>query len=189
MKPMQIFINILALMGGISIFVLLAVVYFQSLNHDYKRLYGSSTEEEEGKESVSIHLVKSFRLGFLRRHFISQVTKRSRMRDEWPVETYFVHPFKVRDCTKTEHLDRAKLLLVFQQNHVTASIFAIIVFISMIFLGAFREYKYLELPAASAMLLLGTMGMMVAAGSFFYAPMVDHFFPAGSFFFKFCFEA
>lgn len=169
LKPIDIYINILSLLGGISVFVLLSALYFQILNRDYKYLYGSDTdEEEEKKESISIHLAKSFRMGFLRQHFISQVTRRSKLRDEWTVETYLCNPFSIKVCKKTEHLDRAKLLLVFQQNHITASIFAIIIFISMILLGVFRENKFFELPAASSLLLLGTMGMMVAAALHFF---------------------
>lgn len=167
MPPKQIFINLLSFLGGMALFILIAGIYFQVLNKDFLNMFGSSVDEDEDR-SVSIHLVKSFKLGILKRHFISQVTRRSKFRDEWPVAAYFCNPFKIARTKKTEHVDRAKLLMVFQQNHVTASIFAILVFLSLVLLGVFRENRYFELPAGASMLLFGTMGMMVVAAAHFF---------------------
>jgi hypothetical protein len=167
MPPVKIYWNLLAFLGGTFCFILISGLYFQFLNKDFKNLFGSSADDDEGK-SVSIHLVKSFKLGILKRHFIGQVTRRSRYRDEWPVAAYFCNPFKILRTKQTEHLDRAKLLMVFQQNHITASVFAVIVFLSLILLGAFRENKIFELPAAASMMLFGTMGMMVVAAVHFF---------------------
>ena len=166
MKPWQIWLSLLSFLGGTLLFITIAAVYFQLLNKDFHNLFGGAADDEQSH--VSIDKVKSFQLGILKRHFISQVTRKSRYREEWPVETYMRHPFKIVRAKKIEHIDRIKLLLVFQQNHITAAVFAILVFISMVLLGAFRENKYFEMPAAASMLLLGTMGMMVAAAVHFF---------------------
>lgn len=167
MHPKQIIISLLSFLAGMGLFILISGLYFQLLNKDFSNLFGAQADEESGM-SASIHLVKNFRLGILRRHFISQVTRRSRFMDEWPVETYLCNLCLLRRTKKVAHLDRAKLLMVFQQNHVTASIFAILIFISLIALGIFRENKYFEIPAAASMLLFGTMGMMVVAAVHFF---------------------
>jgi len=167
MKSKQILFCFLNFFAGMFLFILFAAIYFQLLNKDFDNLFGESADESE-KSKSSIDLVKYFRLGILRRHFISQVTRRSRFRDEWPVEAYLCNLYRIRRTQKTEHLDRAKLLMVFQQNHVTASIFAILIFISLLLLGAFRENKFFDIPAAAGMLLFGTMGMMVVAAVHFF---------------------
>ncbi len=165
MQPWPILLNMVAFLGGTLAFILLSALYFQLLNKDFKNIFGKSADEDEGS---TLAMLTSFKLGIFRRHFISQVTRRSKYRDEWPVETYLCNIGRISRCKKTEHIDRAKLLMVFQQNHIMASIFAILVFASLILLGVFRENKYFELPAAASLLLLGTMGMMVVAAVHFF---------------------
>ena len=167
LKPTEILINLLTFTGGMILSILFSGIYFQVLNKDFNSLFGASADEIE-KSKISIFLVKSFKFGFLRRHFIKQVIKRSRFKDEWPVATYIKNPFRILRTHQTEHLDRAKLLLVFQQNHITASVFAILVFVVLVLLGAVREYRIFEVPAAASMLLFGTMVMMVSAAMHFF---------------------
>lgn len=164
-KPAEVWLNLGAFLCGTILFILLSAIYFQLLNKDFKNIFGKSADEDEDNGPITI---STFKIGIFRRHFISQVTRRSKYRDEWPVETFMRSPFQICRCKQVEHIDRAKLLLVFQQNHTMASIFAILVFISLILLGLFRENKYFEFPAAASMMLFGTMGMMIVAAVHFF---------------------
>lgn len=76
-----------------------------------------------------------------------------------------LRPEKVRpDIARFE---APKLLRVFDQNHLNLFIIQIALILFVLFLGFFKEYSYLQLPAAmSATLLFAILIMLVGAVSF-----------------------
>ena len=80
---------------------------------------------------------------------------------EWDVETYLSSFNKISLARTSQHYSRDMLKKVFAQNHVNASLFEIIVIISIFILGYFRENPVFEIPSAASILLFITMIIMI----------------------------
>tara|TARA_B110000211_G_scaffold234655_1_gene305376 strand:- start:1241 stop:3508 length:2268 start_codon:yes stop_codon:yes gene_type:complete len=82
---------------------------------------------------------------------------------EWRIETYLSHFNKVSIARSTEHYDKSMLKQVFEQNHLNAALFEIIVFASIICLSFGSDIKYFTIPAGASLLLMFTMFIMVTS--------------------------
>jgi len=82
---------------------------------------------------------------------------------EWIIETYLSQFNKVSIARSTEHYDKSMLKQVFQQNHLNAALFEIIVFTSIIGLSFGSEVEYFMIPAGASLLLMFTMFIMVTS--------------------------
>ncbi|MDF2157157.1 patatin-like phospholipase family protein [Algoriphagus sp. CAU 1675] len=85
-----------------------------------------------------------------------------------PVHTYLSINFKfVKVRPDISRFETAKLLRVFDQNHLNLFVIQVVLILFILFLGFFKEEPVLQLPAAmSAMLLLAILMMLVGAVSF-----------------------
>lgn len=79
---------------------------------------------------------------------------------DWKVLTYLAHWFKIGLTRDSDHYDRGILKRVFEQNHLIAAIFEILILASFIILGAFRETDVLSIPTGATIFLVGTMLLM-----------------------------
>ncbi len=82
---------------------------------------------------------------------------------EWIIETYLSQYNKISIARSTEHYDKAMLKQVFEQNHLNAALFEIIVFASIIFLSFGSEIEYFMIPAGASLLLMFTMFIMITS--------------------------
>ncbi len=82
---------------------------------------------------------------------------------EWRVETYLSHINKIGIARSTDHYDNDMLKQVFEQNHLNAALFEIIVFISLVSLSFGSNIEYFTIPAGASITLIFTMFIMITS--------------------------
>lgn len=143
-------LQIVGLLSGITVVIYGTLKYFQLTNKDIYKLFGVATTE------VDI-VRKRKRISPIRDQNIHKADRRT-----WRVETYIVFPFKVKLVRSTSHYKSFMLESVFRQNHINAAVLEIIIFVTFILLGLFRDYSVFRIPAGASVLLLFTMIIMIA---------------------------
>lgn len=155
-----------AFIGGMLLFVIMALGYFLSFHHDYITVFGMHPEmhEVDGTEKKRIRAV---RIGLIEKINLKNIKHREQFLNEWNVETYLMNPFVIRRARSAEHYERAKLMKVFHKNHIYATIFEVVIFISLLIFGFFREIPMFKIPAGASILLLSTMLLMLTGAIHF----------------------
>ncbi|MBK7855590.1 MAG: hypothetical protein IPJ79_12425 [Bacteroidetes bacterium] len=129
------------LISGTSIVVFLTIKYFRHTNKDIYKLFGVASAEDESKRVRKISPIRDSEL-------------RKADRKIWRVDTYLVFPFKQKIVRSTSHYKSFMLESVFRQNHINAAVLEMIIFITFILLGLFRDYAIFRIPASASVLLL-----------------------------------
>lgn len=145
----QILIYVLAIIIGYAVNVLISLSYFFSTNRNIFKILGISAESENAKPINTILLRDESLYNFLKK------------REKWHVESYLNTPFEVKLARDISHYDVEMLQSVIKQNHLNASAFEMIVFISFIVLGLFQENPIFVLPASASVMLLFTMILII----------------------------
>lgn len=148
----RIFIDILGFLMGYTLFIILSLTYFINTNKDFLKLFGVVKVEDEN-EVVNMASHKKHKEWF-------QETFNNKA---WHVESYLIHPFKIKLAREFSHYNKDQLNQVFRQNNVNASFFEIAVIISIFILGLFREYELFVIPAGASILLLFTILVMLTS--------------------------
>lgn len=163
---------VLSFIAGYTVNIFTCFVYFLSTNKDIKKMFGVATEaereHEEEKDEDDIDLyphpeekAKKPMKDVLHRQvdwdqFIN-------MDKEWNISTYLSSPFKIRLARNIDHYDNKMLKQVFQQNHLNAALFEIIVFCSIILLSFLSTFKLFIIPAGASLILLFTLFLMLTS--------------------------
>lgn len=142
-SELEVMTFLLAFLSGIVLVVLVTLRYFMATNKDIYKLFGVKHADAED-------VLPGRPLGGLLQ------------RKNWKVETYLVFPFRVKLVRDARHYKRYMLDRVFRQNHINAAVVEIIVFITFIALGLFRDYPLFRIPAGGSVLLLMTMLLMLS---------------------------
>lgn len=152
-------INLLGFIIGILIFVTISNLYFFRTNKDLFKISGK--KEEEFEEEINRKIANAEppppapykqRVNW----------KRMFEHDQgWTVETYITYPWRMKLARDCSHYDIDLIKRVFYQNHLNASIFIIVVIISFLLLGSFKEYPVFLIPAGASIFLLVTIIIMV----------------------------
>jgi hypothetical protein len=79
---------------------------------------------------------------------------------KWRVDTYMTSFSRIAWARDGRHYKREILQQVFEQNHLNASRFELLILISFLFLGAVASIEWFILPAAASLLLFLTMLIM-----------------------------
>lgn len=150
--PGEALLNVFAIFIGIVLFVAIALLYFVRFNKDIYKLSGKDQSHfeklrETYKESTFLKQEKWYR--------------RIGKRPHWRVTSYMSGFFKISIARSIHHYDRELLQKVFTQNHINASIFEVVLVISFLILGVFREVDFLNIPAAASIFLLFTIVILV----------------------------
>lgn len=142
---------ILGFLVGVSLMIIINIIYFRKTNKDLHKLSGGKykTEKENPIKAVLHKKVKW-------ENFFNPDR-------EWTIETYLSHPNKIALARSTEHYDKSMLKQVFEQNHLNAALFEIIVFVSIICLSFGSDIKYFTIPAGASLMLMFTMFIMVTS--------------------------
>jgi hypothetical protein len=145
--------NLIGLSLGILIFLLISTLFFRLLN---KNIFNISGKDEAFFESNR----KSKKANSVLLKDNTLYSRMSRKR-RWVVETYIHSPFSIRVTRDTSHYDRHLLKQVFAQNNVNASIFELVLLMSFIAMGVFREFELFNIPAGASILLLFTIFLFI----------------------------
>jgi hypothetical protein len=146
----DIILHLLSFGIGILFFLVISSYYFVSTNKDVYKLFGKDISEAQKIIPVQ---------GLL--HKKEKWYNLFNPDREWIVETYLSDTFKISLARDSKHYDKNMLKSVFSQNHLNASIFEVIVILSIIAIGVFREYSVMKIPSGASIFLLFTIILMV----------------------------
>ena len=143
--PLQIILYVLAILIGYTVNILSSLYYFLSTNKNIFKILGipASLDDENLANSLFTKQESIYKL-------LNSKTK-------WHVETYLHTPLKLRAARNIQHYDKKMLQSVISHNHINASIFELIIFTSLIFLGLFSENPIFIIPAAASIILFFTI--------------------------------
>jgi hypothetical protein len=145
--------NLFSLSLGILLFLLFSTLFFRLRNKNIFNLSGkdeSYFEAQRKKSNKTSVLLKDNTL-------YSRMSRKRR----WIVETYIHSPFSIKATRDTSHYDRNLLKQVFAQNNVNASIFELLLIVSFIAMGLFREIDVFNIPAGASIFLMFTFFLFV----------------------------
>lgn len=153
---LQLTLNLLGFMLGISAMISVFYFYFRWTNKDiFKFLSGS----------VDKRLMKS---GISRDRVLSRY-KESR-KSKYLVLNYLDFKLRIRSCEKlNDFYDKKALLKVFDQNHLNSVILELGIIAVVFLLGSFMDYPPFQIPAgSSALLMLSILVMFIGAVSYWF---------------------
>lgn len=145
-EPSEILVNIGCFLIGVFAIVYSTWKYFLITNKDIYKLFGVDDSEKE---------VVTPRQAIKKRK-----TKNSSR--QWRVETYLTIPLKTNLVRDTSHYKPHMLQSVLKQNHINAAVVELLIFLTFIGLGVFRDYELFRIPAGASILLLFTMILMLS---------------------------
>ena len=146
--------HVVGLCFGIILFLFISLTYFLSTNKSLRKIFGEISISKQKKISRPVKSVLT-----KKERWYSFLTRKK----EWKVKTYLSHPFKINLARDISHYDKRMLQTVFAQNHLNASIFEILVILSIVFFSVSRETPLFELPAAASMMLMITVVLMLSS--------------------------
>jgi len=82
---------------------------------------------------------------------------------QWKVVTYMVNWFKIGLTRDSDHYEPEMVQKVFRQNHMIAVVFEMVVIVTFLILGAYRETPELSVPAGAVIFVTSTMLLMVTS--------------------------
>ena len=165
-------IIVFSFLVGYTVNIFMCFAYFSSTNKDIKKMFGVDTaaehDHEEVKDEDDIDLypdpeekTKKPIKDIL--HKKVDWDKFINVDKEWNISTYLSGPFKIRLARNIDHYDNKMLKQVFQQNHLNAALFEIIVFCSIVLLSFLSTYKLFIIPAGASLILLFTLFLMLTS--------------------------
>lgn len=146
---MEISIYILGIIIGYTLNIFVSLTYFLSTNKNIFTLLGIKPDQESGKPVNTLFLRDESLYNFLKK------------REKWHVESYLNTPFKIKPAKDISHYDTEMLRSITKHNHLNASFFEILVFISYIVLGLFHENAFFIIPASASVVLFFTMVLII----------------------------
>lgn len=149
--------NLTGLGFGILSFLFISTLYFIRFNKDVYKISGKDLSYfdkllKSGKEATLIKKVKWY--------------QRLRQNRGWRVETYMSGLFKLNIARRSDHYDKELLKKVFNQNHINASIFEIVLVISFFTFGFFRDVSWVNIPAGASIFQLFTVFLLLFSALF-----------------------
>lgn len=139
----EITLNLFYMFCGMLLVILTTLRYFMVTNKDVYKLFGVKQGDFDTTSEIEDY-------------------KTNYNRKFWRVDTYLVFPLKAKLVRDTRHYKTEMLESVFKQNHINAAVVEIVVFVTFIILGLFRQYSFFRIPAGGSILLLFTMIMMLS---------------------------
>jgi hypothetical protein len=131
---------------GIFIIVYSTWKYFLITNKDIYKLFGVEDAERENHQNKP---------GVRKRRYKNDTR-------HWRVDTYLTLPLKVNLVRDVSHYKPYMLQSVLKQNHINAAVVELLIFLTFIGLGIFRDYEIFRIPAGASILLLFTMIIMIS---------------------------
>tara|TARA_Y100000385_G_scaffold204916_1_gene212262 strand:+ start:245 stop:2524 length:2280 start_codon:yes stop_codon:yes gene_type:complete len=153
MSIVDVLLCILALFIGLISFYLLSILYFVKFN---KNVYVISGKTETYYDDLGKSKVKESNFINKKKNTTVNIDKKT-----WHVETYMSGIFSINLARSTKHYEKGLIEKVFAQNHINASYFEIVLILSFIVIGLFRDTNWLNIPAGASIFLLFTLLIML----------------------------
>ncbi|MBL4592790.1 MAG: patatin-like phospholipase family protein [Flavobacteriales bacterium] len=145
----QIAFYVLAILVGYTVNILGSLTYFLSTNKNIFKKLGISASADEDKPINSL---------FSKQESIYNILK---SKTKWHVEIYLHTPFIIKPARNIFHYDKKMLKSVISHNHLNASLFEIVIFVSLIVLGLFSENPIFVIPAGASIILFFTIAFIL----------------------------
>jgi len=154
---LESFYRIASFLMGYVLFLTISMIYFLATNKSFEKIFGKELTKVlrakgSGEEAAKDLLIKK-----------NKWYRNKNYDKSWRVDSYFTGSFKIRATRACDHYDNQMLSQVFRQNHINASLFEIVILISIIILGIYREKEIFNIPAAATITLIFTMLLMVTS--------------------------
>lgn len=144
----------LAFIIGLTLFILIALVYFVRTNKDVFQLTGKTTAEELEK-------LKFKKIRELNAQQSISFDHLGSAKNLWKILTYMDKPWSVKLARDLRHYDATLLNEVMEHNFTNARLFEIVTILSFVALGTLSKIDWLNLPAGASFFLLLTIIMML----------------------------
>jgi hypothetical protein len=149
--------NMLGFSLGMFVFLVLSRLYFLFTN---KNVLNYTPQERVSKRAQAAEETEMVRTNL---HRAPRFGKNENVKRDWQVETYLISPLRIGLARTAKHYKRDVLSRVFAQNHLNASLFELILIVSFVIIGSFRENPFFVLPAAASVLLMFTILLMLVS--------------------------
>ena len=153
MPLINVFFSVVALLLGLVSFYLLSILYFVKFN---KNVYVISGKTETYYDDLGKSKVKESNFINKKKNTSVNIDKKT-----WHVETYMSGLFSINLARSTKHYEKPLIEKVFAQNHINASYFELVLIISFILIGLFRDTNWFNIPAGASIFLLFTLLIML----------------------------
>lgn len=151
-----IYLNVGGLIFGVYFFILLTSLYFLPTNKDLYKITGKKSEDFVNNNISNIHAT-------LHRNepwYKSFLTNR---KDRY---YYFTNWIKINRSRSSAHYDINILNKVFNQNHINASVFEVLLLASIFTIGFFKDVHLLQVPASVSVMMILTLVVMLVSAFF-----------------------
>ena len=132
-----------AIIVGYTIIVTISLSYFLSTNKNIFKLLGINP----ANKNTPINTL------FSKEESIYQFLKG---KNKWHVGLYLHSPFKVKYVRDINHYNNEMLQSVISQNKINATLFELVIFITLIAIGLFSENPIFVIPAGASIILVFT---------------------------------
>jgi len=156
-----ILFNTLGFLFGLIVIVLVTLTYFFRTNQDIIGMFGIQASDHPDNPFAEHVIEEKDGRKFLLRFSIKG-------KKLWRVDTYLSSFRKVMLVRKTDHYQPEMIEKVFKQNHLNAAVIEIIVFVSFIILGLFKDYPFFQIPAGASVILIFAMFIMISSAFRFW---------------------
>ncbi len=148
-------VNLLGFSIGVVLMGAFSFAYFHFTNRNVKYYAPKKAKTKKNK-------------GHKEETFVSSALQKptswedlERRTDDWRVDTYLNSFSKIMLARSSKHYPREVLEKVFSQHHINASLFELLIIMSFVVVGLFREYPVFEIPAAASTVLYFTVLTML----------------------------
>lgn len=159
LPPANALLMVCGLWLGIALFIFLGLTYFFRTNKDLFKLFSVKTVDQDDAKRVYSKVVMKQNMKWRSLNISER---------DWYVEVYLSSPLRLKLARSYAHYDKDMLLKVFKQNHSNAAIFEIVVLISLIVFGLFRDFPGFSIPAGASLMLIITMYLMATSAVYNY---------------------
>lgn len=150
----DIVLNLTGLLSGFSLTAFAFGIYFWLTNKDIFRYMVCRIDE---KLKLSVPVTRASAMKKL------DIARKKQVR----VDYYVDHTLQIKKVEDTSFFDKSTVLQVFDQNHFNLVVIELFIFLVVLILGIFKDYRGFQLPAASTFIIFLTIFVMLA-GAFKY---------------------
>lgn len=150
----EVICQVSGLLCGQLVTILAMFLYFSRTNKDIFKELASSVDKTLKRNPINrVNVLKDFHS--------------KKLKNKYPISSFFTISFKVAKTPTHEHLDRSMMMMIFDQNHLNAVIVEICLITFIISLGLFRDNPLFQIPAAASGILFFSIIVMFT-GAFSY---------------------
>lgn len=148
----QILIELSGFISGMLFIQFITFFYFKKTNKDFFQEVAKNIDLTLRKKKINT---------------VSVLSKIQDTKKHYRIKTYIGFPLSFKKVEQSHRVDKSILFKIIDQNHLNAVAIELVIFLTILGLGVFREMQYLQIPAAASAMLLAAFSIMFT-GAFSY---------------------